>query len=243
MTVSSVVVVESDSLEALCTGLLAVFSFRSPGVFGAAAELVAAVLKSKAVPGVFGVLLADPNAANAPDPRPNADDPVVVGEARLVLVKGEMALKGFLPPCDELSPPRRFEAENVRDGASALSPWDVDSESLLVLLHHVSQSTDTGWAGHTWNGGSTGYLLCPLEMRGQTGGGRTAGRFNSKAGATLGLKERRDIKRIAGGPVARAAVRAAAEERERRRGGDSRLGRWKSSGSGIEGWVLLHSAE
>lgn len=131
--VSSVALVESDSLEALCTGLLEVFSFRSPGVVGGAAELVAAVLKSKAVPGVFGVLLAEPNAANAPVPRPNAEEPAVVGEARLVLVKGEMALKGFLPPCDELSPPRRFEAENVRDGASGLSPWDVESESLLVL--------------------------------------------------------------------------------------------------------------
>jgi hypothetical protein len=144
---SSVVAAESGSLEVLCTALLAVFSFRSPGVVGAAVELVAAVLKSKAVPGVFGVLLADPNEANAPDPRPNAEEPAVVGEARLVLVKGDMALKGFLPPCDELSPPRRFETENVRDGASGLSPWDVDSESLLLLLHNASQSRFMQWAG------------------------------------------------------------------------------------------------
>jgi hypothetical protein len=104
--------------------LATVFSFRSPGVAGVAVELVAAVLNSKAVPGVFGVLAADPNEANAPDPRPKAEEPApAVGEAMGPPVNGAMALKGLLrPPCDELSPPRRFERENVREGASDLSP-------------------------------------------------------------------------------------------------------------------------
>lgn len=124
---SSAAGVEAGSLWVLWTGLLAVLSFFSPGVFGAV------LLKSKAVPGVLGVLAADPNEANAPDPRPKAEDPAVVGEAIVVLVNGGMALKGFLPPCDELSPPKRFEAENVRVGASGFSLWDMDRESLLVL--------------------------------------------------------------------------------------------------------------
>jgi hypothetical protein len=123
---------DADSLGALCVAFPEILSFLSPGVVGVAAELVT-VLKSKAVPGVFGVLVADPNDANAPDPSPKAEDPAVVGEAKFVLVNGEMALNGFRPPCDELSPPKRFDAENVRVGGSAFSPWDVDSDSLLVL--------------------------------------------------------------------------------------------------------------
>ena len=57
--------------------------------------------KSKAPPGVFGVF-TEPKDANAPDPRPNALDAPVVGEAREA--EGDMALKGFLVLCDELSP-------------------------------------------------------------------------------------------------------------------------------------------
>jgi hypothetical protein len=131
---SSEAVVERDSFRAVFTALLACFSLFSPGVMGIAVGAVVTALKSKAVPGVFGVLVADPNEAKAPDPKPNAEEPpAVVGEARPVLVNGEMALNGFLPPCDDVSPPRRFDAEYVRDGGSGLSPWDMDRESLLVL--------------------------------------------------------------------------------------------------------------
>ena len=59
--------------------------------------------KSKTPPGVFGVF-AEPKDANAPDPRPNALDAPVVGEATEVEVEGGMALKGFLVLWDELSP-------------------------------------------------------------------------------------------------------------------------------------------
>ena len=90
--------------------------FLSAGVVGTAAG-VAAVLKSNAVPGVLGVLLADPKDAKAPDPRPKADEPPVVGDASAPGVNGEMALNGLRPPCDDVSPPKRFAvAENVRVG-------------------------------------------------------------------------------------------------------------------------------
>lgn len=128
-------VVDSDSLRALLATLPLGFSFFSPGVAGVTPE-AAAVLKSKAVPGVFGVLVEDPNEANAPDPRPNAEEPAAVGDARPLPVKGEMALKGFFPPWEE-SPPMRRDAENVRVGASGLSLWDMDRESLLVLERRV----------------------------------------------------------------------------------------------------------
>lgn len=61
-------------------------------------------------------------------------------------------------------------------------------------------------------------------MRGQTGGGRTAGHFSGEPGVTLRLQKRKNIKRIAGRPVGRAQVRASAEERERRRGGAIEMG-------------------
>lgn len=127
---SSEAVVDSDSFRALFTILLG--AFFSPGVVGVPADAVVG-LKSKAVPGVLGVFAADPKDANAPDPSPKAEEPAVVGEAKPVFVKGEIALKGLRPPCDELSPPRRFDAENVRDGGSGLSLWVIDRESLLVL--------------------------------------------------------------------------------------------------------------
>ena len=49
--------------------------------------------KSKAVPGVFGVLFADPKEANAPEPSPKAEEPPVVGEARPEDVNGETPLQ------------------------------------------------------------------------------------------------------------------------------------------------------
>ena len=139
--VSSEVVVDSDSFRALFTALLAGLSFFSLGVAGVVAE-VAVVLKSKAVPGVFGVLVADPNDAKAPEPNPKADEPAVVGEARPPPVNGEMALNGFRPPCDEVSPPRRLVAEYVREGVSGLSLCDIDRESLLVLFYGVSEESE-----------------------------------------------------------------------------------------------------
>lgn len=81
--------------------------------------------KSKAVPGVLGVFVAEPNEANAPDPRPNAFEAPAEGDDRPP-VRGEMALKGFDRPC-ELSGPKRFD-EWVRDS----SGLELTSLSLLV---------------------------------------------------------------------------------------------------------------
>lgn len=130
---------EVGSFRALFTILPG--GFFSAGVVGAAAG-AAVVLKSKAVPGVLGVLLAEPNEAKAPEPRPKAEEPPVVGDARAPGVKGEMALKGLRPPCEEVSPPKRFAvAENVRVGgwSDGASDGAVDNESLLVLQGAVSR--------------------------------------------------------------------------------------------------------
>jgi len=104
--------VDSDSFRTLPAVFSAGLSFFSPGVDGVPPPKVA-VLKSNAVPGVLGVLPAEPNDAKAPEPSPNADEPVV-GEASPGPVMGERAVKGFRPPCEDVSPPKRFEAEKVR---------------------------------------------------------------------------------------------------------------------------------
>ena len=63
--------------------------------------------KSKAVPGVLGVFVAEPNEAKAPDPGPNAFEAPAEGDDTPP-VRGEMALKGFDRPC-ALSGPKRFD--------------------------------------------------------------------------------------------------------------------------------------
>lgn len=78
----------------------------------------------------------DPKDANAPDPSPKAEDAPLVGEATLVVVKGEMPLKGFLP-LFVVSPPNRLITENGRGSflKFSLSPFalEVDRESLPEL--------------------------------------------------------------------------------------------------------------
>jgi hypothetical protein len=64
--------------------------------------------KSNALPGDFGVF-EDPKDANAPEPSPNALDAPVVGEGT-TFVGGDIALKGLDLPCDDVSPPYRFES-------------------------------------------------------------------------------------------------------------------------------------
>lgn len=138
---SGMVAVDVDSLCALFTVLLTDFSLLSVGVAGDVAA-IAADLKSKALPGVLGVLAEEPKDAKAPEPRPNAVEPPVVGDARPPGVKGGIALKGFRPPCDE-SPANRFVDEKERwwgsDLSEALSECDMDKESLLVLERRVQR--------------------------------------------------------------------------------------------------------
>ena len=65
--------------------------------------------KSREVPGVLGVFAEDPKDANAPDPRPKADEAPVVGEAVVVVVKGAMPLNGLgLLLKGPSVPPKRF---------------------------------------------------------------------------------------------------------------------------------------
>lgn len=127
-------------MRMLLTTLLTGLSFFSEGVDGAVDDMAAA-LKSKAVPGVLGVLAAEPNEAKAPEPRPKADEPPVVGDASPPGVNGGMALKGFRPPWDE-SPPKRLVADTVRwcgSDLSLFSECDMERESLLVLFGETGQ--------------------------------------------------------------------------------------------------------
>lgn len=91
-------VFESDreAFETFLSKSLRVFS--AVGVFE---PIATAFPKSKVPPDVFGGF-AEPNEANAPDPKPNALDAPTVGE--MSEAEGDIALKGFLLPWDELSP-------------------------------------------------------------------------------------------------------------------------------------------
>jgi hypothetical protein len=55
---------------------------------------VLGVVRASVAPGVFGVL-DDPNDANAPDPRPKAEDPPAPGDATPA---GVIELKGLVFP-------------------------------------------------------------------------------------------------------------------------------------------------
>jgi len=116
------------------------FSLFSTGVAGEPV-LPAVLLQSKAVPGVFGVFEAEPKDANAPEPRPKAVE-ADVGDATALVVRGDIVLKGFERPWDEVSPPpKRFELEKVRVGWSlllSLRSGFMERESLLVLRENVS---------------------------------------------------------------------------------------------------------
>jgi hypothetical protein len=113
---------------------LSVFSF-ALSLFATAVELALAefLLQSKAVPGVFGVLLAEPKDAKAPVPSPKLGAALPDGEATLEAFSG--ALRGLRVPWELSPPPKRdFVAENTRvDVSRELSLSFVDSESLLFL--------------------------------------------------------------------------------------------------------------
>jgi hypothetical protein len=95
----------------------------SPGVF------------TSELPGVLGA----PKEANAPDPRPKAEDALVDGEDTPP-ERGERALKGFDRPW-ELSGPNRFAVR----GRSTLAPPslpsvpDIDRDSLEALREGLAE--------------------------------------------------------------------------------------------------------
>ena len=108
--------------------------------------------------GVFA-----PKFEKAPVPRAKALD-AAPGEAS-PLPGVFTSLRGFLVPCDELSPPNRLEMEEFRpmEPVSVRAEPGVVRESLLVLLEaRVSycglRSRRSGHGNeHTWSGGSIGY--------------------------------------------------------------------------------------
>lgn len=103
----------------------------SSSLFSLAGVPVSLFPKSKAVPGVFGVLLALPKLANAPLPSPKAPPAPVVG---LAVATGPVELNGLLPFCGVEMLPKRF-AEGVWSLFSVVVGRDLsmERESLLLL--------------------------------------------------------------------------------------------------------------
>lgn len=120
---------DEDGFDLIVSSLLASFSCLSPPSWP----------KSLLVPGVLGVLADEPKDAKAPVPSPKAEEAPVVGDATAALSAGVRELKGLaLPPCEDVSPPKRFVAEKVRgesDFKLSLLPFglEVAKESLLEL--------------------------------------------------------------------------------------------------------------
>ncbi len=99
---------DNDAFDAL--GAMVFVEVASLRLFSAVGVLAPprTLPKSKALPGDLGVF-EDPNDANAPEPSPNALDAPAVGEGT-TFVGGDIALKGFDFPCDDVSPPYRLES-------------------------------------------------------------------------------------------------------------------------------------
>ena len=75
---------------------------RFSGGVGTEGAAAATLLKSNAVPGVLGVLVAEPNDAKAPEPSPKAVEPlVVVGDDIPLVARGVTELNGLFRPCDD----------------------------------------------------------------------------------------------------------------------------------------------
>ena len=83
------------------------FEFSLPG-FSLAGVGRLELPNSSDVRGVLGVFPDDPNDAKAPEPRPNAEDAPLVGDATLVVVSGAIPFNGLVLLLKEPSPPKRF---------------------------------------------------------------------------------------------------------------------------------------
>lgn len=126
----------------------------------AAEGVVAAFPKSNAVPGVFGVLVAEPKDPKAPEPKAKAEAPPVVGEATELALSGVFALKGLL----------LLEDTNLfcPDCPSCRSVLFMSSESFCVLYSCQFWSRRERSKVPTLSGESKDYP-CPFwqEARGQ----------------------------------------------------------------------------
>lgn len=97
------------------------------------------LLRSNDVPGVLGVLPEEPNDANAPDPKPKAEDAPLVGDATFVVARGVMPLRGFVLLLKESN---RFACWYGRDPPSLLFsltvPLALEIEFLLELWNPLA---------------------------------------------------------------------------------------------------------
>lgn len=101
-------------------------------------------------PGVFGA----PNEANAPDPRPKAEEALVDGD-ETPPDNGEIALNGFERPC-ELSGPNRLDERGSSTRALSFgSAPEVDRDNLDELIKEKKKATDISSNGHLGEEGHT----------------------------------------------------------------------------------------
>lgn len=105
--------------------------FRVPSLSGLLLEVKS---NPAPFPGVFGVLAEEPNEANAPDPRPKADE-AAEGE----LVEGVAAvLKGLDLLCEDVSPNRRLVYVRGESVLVSFSVPLIERDSLLLLSSSLS---------------------------------------------------------------------------------------------------------
>lgn len=109
------------------------FSSLSDSFFSAVGVVTADLPKSKAVPGVFGVLFAEPKAAKAPEPSPKAGDFPAVGEATELAVNGALELKGLFLDVPVMLP-NRLGPDELPSLLSCRSDLSMERDSLPAVL-------------------------------------------------------------------------------------------------------------
>lgn len=96
--------------------------------------MVEVLPKSKAFPGVLGVLVVDPKDANAPEPSPNAEE--APGDAVMLVFNGEAPLGNAARV--GVSEPVRFSVGKWRESFLLSRSSVCEGFGLLVLLHSVN---------------------------------------------------------------------------------------------------------
>ena len=122
---------DADRLELSDIASLDVFSVDFVDSFSCVTALGFSVL------GVLGAL-EDPKLANAPDPKPKAEDPPTLGDGRAPLFAEASVLKELPFPYDGVSFPNLFEegkalGESIFEASFPVVDSDVASEGLVLL--------------------------------------------------------------------------------------------------------------
>lgn len=151
---------------------------------------------SNGFPPDLGVL-ADPNDAKAPEPKPKALEAPLVGDAR----PPPDALKGLALPCAEVSPPWRLEKGPLREESFADEPFgpgdDVVSDSLPEFVRRVqrlllSVAMKTLFKRRVEKSGSVSVDTPKQTCEGQSKGKGEVGRGTFKGGGRRRL-QRSDV--------------------------------------------------